>query len=305
MFGTGGFRPGGQGAGGFNFDVGDVFSRGGAGGGLGDVLGGLFNRGSAGRGPRRGADVETAVTLNFDEAWSGATIPLRLTGEGPCTSCAGTGAKAGTTPRVCSTCGGSGSSSRNVGNFAFAEPCRDCRGRGMVVDDPCPVCSGSGRAQSSRTVQARIPAGVKDGQKIRLKGKGASGERGGPSGDLLVAVSVSPHPIFGRTEDNLTLTLPITFVEATLGAEIDVPTMTGSTVRLKLPAGTTSGRTFRVRGKGAPHRDGTRGDLLVTVEVAVPAKLSHQAKEALNAYSAATTDHDPRAELRAKSGVKS
>ena len=247
LFGSGGFRPGG-GGGNFNFDLGDVFGRGGApgAGGFGDVLGGLFNRGSSTRGPRRGADVETSATLSFTDALNGVTLPLRLTGEAPCAVCSGTGARAGTTPRMCATCGGSGSSSRNVGNFAFAEPCRDCRGRGLVVDDPCQSCNGSGRGHSSRTVQARIPAGVKEGQRIRLKGKGASGERGGPAGDLFVVVGVAPHPVFGRTEDNLTVVVPVTFAEAALGAEIEVPTISGLSVRLKLPAGTATGRTFRV-----------------------------------------------------------
>lgn len=303
LFGSGGFRPGGAGPGGFNFDIGDVFGRGGSGGGLGDVLGGLFNRGGTNRQPRRGADVETSVTLTFNDALDGVTVPLRLAGEAACASCAGTGARAGTTPRVCPSCGGSGSTSRNVGNFAFAEPCRDCRGRGMVVDDPCPACNGSGRAHSSRTVQARIPAGVKDGQRIRLKGKGAPGERGGPAGDLLVLVTVAPHPVFGRSDDNLTVTVPVTFAEATLGAEVEVPTITGRTVRLKLPSGTASGRTFRVRGKGVARRDGTHGDLLVTVDVAVPLKLSDDARAALEAYAQATADHDPRADLRARAQV--
>jgi molecular chaperone DnaJ len=307
LFGGGGFRGAGGQPGNFNFDLGDVFGRGGGtGGGLGDVLGGLFNRGGGTtRAPRRGADVETTVTLAFTEALHGVTLPLRLTGEAPCAACAGTGAKAGTTPRVCATCGGSGSNNRNVGNFAFAEPCRDCRGRGLVVDDPCPTCNGSGRGHSSRTVQARIPAGVKDGTRIRLKGKGAPGERGGPAGDLFVMVTVAAHPVFGRVGDNLTVVVPVTFVEAALGAEVEVPTIASHPVRLKLPAGTASGRTFRVRGRGAPRRDGTHGDLLVSIEVAVPAKLSTAAKEALAAFGEATSDHDPRADLRTRAAAAS
>ena len=304
----GGF--GGGGAGGVNLD--DLLSRmgqgggggqaGGAGGfgGFGDVLGGLFNRGGRTQGPRRGSDVDSEVTLSFDEALAGVTLPLRLSGEGPCASCRGTGARAGTTPRVCPSCNGTGSHSRNAGGFAFAEPCRECGGRGLVVDDPCPDCHGSGRALTSRTVQARIPAGVKDGARIRLKGKGTPGEHGGPHGDLYITVHVTAHPVFGRKDDNLTVEVPITIDEAALGAKVTVPVPDGPSVTLKIPSGTQNGRTFRVRGKGATRKDGTRGDLLVTVAVAVPLNLSTAAKEALEAYQHATTDHDPRAELHAR-----
>jgi molecular chaperone DnaJ len=316
LFGSGGgirFGPGGAGgfggpggAGGVSFDLGDLFGGQGAagGGGLGDVLGGLFGRGRgpAGQAVRRGADVESEVTLSFTEAVDGATVPLRLTGEGPCTTCHGTGAKAGTTPRVCPTCGGSGQTSRNAGGFAFAEPCRDCRGRGLVVDDPCPVCHGSGRALSTRTVNARIPAGVKDGQRIRLKGKGAPGERGGPAGDLYIVVHVQAHPLFGRRDDNLTMTLPVTFPELTLGAQVSVPTLRGPAVTLKIPAGTADGRTFRVKGKGVGRRDGTRGDLLVTVQVAVPQRLDGKARDLLEQFRAATSDDDPRLGLSEAAG---
>jgi molecular chaperone DnaJ len=185
------------------------------------------------------------------------------------------------------------------GVFAMTEPCRDCLGRGMVVDDPCPVCHGSGRGTSTRTIQARIPAGVKDGQRIRLRGKGAPGERGGPAGDLYVTVHVGPHPLFGRQGDNLTLTAPVRFDEAALGAEISVPTLGGAPVRLRIPAGTPNGRTFRVRGKGATRRDGTKGDLLVTVEVETPTELSEAARAAVEAYRDAVDGHDPRARLTA------
>jgi molecular chaperone DnaJ len=312
LFGTGGLRfPGGGaaggrmgqgGPGGASFDLGDLFGgSAGSGAGLGDVLGGMFGRGRASAGTaqaaRRGADVESEVTLSFTEAVEGVTVPLRLTSEAACSACRGTGAKAGTTPRVCPTCQGSGQTSRNAGGFAFAEPCRDCRGRGLIVDDPCPVCHGSGRAPSTRTIQARIPAGVKDGQRIRLKGKGAPGERGGPNGDLFIVVHVSPHELFGRKDDNLTLTLPVTFPEAALGAEIKVPTLGGHPVTLRVPAGTTSGRTFRVRGKGVTRRDGTHGDLLVSVDVAVPQKLDGKARQALEAFRDATSGEDPRAGL--------
>ncbi|HEY2640953.1 MAG TPA: molecular chaperone DnaJ [Streptosporangiaceae bacterium] len=304
LFGGGGVRMPGSAGGNYGFDLGDIFSgsTGSAGGRLGDLLGGVFgSRGgtSTQARPRRGADVETESTLSFSDAIDGSTVSLRLTGEGPCKVCKGTGAKAGTVPRVCPTCEGTGQGSRNLGSFAFSEPCKTCRGRGLVVDDPCETCSGSGRAMSTRTIQARIPAGVGDGQRIKIAGKGASGERGGPPGDLYVRVHVEPHPhgTFGRSGSNLTITVPITFPEAALGAEIKVPSHRGLPVSLRIPAGTPSGRTFRVRGKGVRRKDGTSGDLLVTVAVQVPQELADKAKDALETFRDATAGADPRAEV--------
>src|SRR6202012_455807 len=195
--------------------------------GLGDTLAGMF--GGGGRAgtqarPRRGADVETETTLSFGDAVDGTTVPLKLTGDGPCPVCHGTGAKAGTVPKVCPTCEGTGQSSRNLGNFAFQEPCTSC--------------NGSGHAASTRTIQARIPAGVADGQRIKLRGKGAPGERGGPAGDLYVRVHVTPHPVFGRSGGNLTVSAPVTVPEAALGADIKVPSHRGAPVTVKIPAGT-------------------------------------------------------------------
>jgi molecular chaperone DnaJ len=304
LFGNGGrFRMPGGNAGGFPFDLGDLFegqrTTAGGPGGLGDLLGGLFGGRGASRTaqPRRGADIESEVTLPFSDAIDGATVPLRMTSEAPCNACKGTGAAAGSLPRTCPTCLGTGQTSRNQGGFAFSEPCRDCRGRGLVVDDPCSVCHGSGRGVSARTMNVRIPAGVQDGQRIRLKGKGAPGERGGPAGDLYVLVHVRPHPVFGRKGDNLTVNVPVTFPEAALGADIKVPTLGGAPVTLKLPPGTANGRTLRVRGKGAMRKDGSRGDLLVTVQVAVPQSLNAKARDALEAFRAATAASDPRRDL--------
>jgi molecular chaperone DnaJ len=250
--------------------------------------------------PRRGADVETEASLSFSDAIDGATVSLRLTDEGPCKTCMGTGAKAGTVPKVCPTCEGTGQASRNLGSFAFSEPCTTCRGRGLVVEDPCPVCSGSGRAMSARTIQARIPAGVADGQRIKLKGKGAPGERGGPPGDLYVRVHVAGHPVFGRSGHNLTITVPVTFTELALGAEIKVPTLRGMPVSVRITPGTPNGRTFRVRGKGVRRPDSTVGDLLVKVDVQVPPELSGQAREALEKFRDATGGEDLREELLRK-----
>jgi molecular chaperone DnaJ len=297
LFGGGARMPGSSG-GGYPFDLGDIFSgsSGSAGGRLGDLLGGVFGgRGTQNR-PRRGADVETEASLTFSDAIDGATVSLRLAGEGPCKTCMGTGAKAGTVPRVCPSCEGTGVASRNLGSFGLSEPCKTCRGRGLVVDDPCPVCSGSGRAMSTRTIQARIPAGVADAQRIKLKGKGAPGERGGPSGDLYVRVHVAPHPVFGRSGQNLTISVPVTFPELALGAEIRVPTHRGMPVNVRIPPGTPNGRTFRVRGKGV-RRDDTYGDLLVTVQVQVPKDIEGEARDALEAFRKVTADGDPRGDL--------
>ncbi|KHL18775.1 molecular chaperone DnaJ [Mumia flava] len=300
MFASGGFRPAGAGGGGFG-DFGTTTSGGGF--DFSDLLGGMFGGGGAGTRTRtararRGADVESEATLSFADAIGGVTVALRTTSDEACPSCHGTGARAGTVPRVCPHCEGSGmQTSASGGLFATMEPCDECRGRGLVVDDPCPTCFGSGRAASTHTMQVRIPAGVKDGQRIRLKGKGAKGENGGPAGDLYVTVHVEPHTLFGRKGDNLTVTVPVTFDEAALGAEISVPTLGGAPVRLKVPAGTPNGRTFRARGKGAPRKDGTKADLLVTVDVQVPSELDDATRAAVEAYREARDGTDPRAAL--------
>ncbi len=305
LFGTGGARmPSGAGGQFGTFDLGDIFgTTGSTGGRLGDLLGGMF--GGGGRTttqarPRRGADVETEASLTFSDAIDGATVSLRLTDEGPCKVCRGTGAKAGTVPKVCPSCEGTGQSSRDLGSFAFSEPCTTCRGRGLVVDDPCTACAGSGRAMSARTIQARIPAGVADGQRIKIKAKGAPGERGGPAGDLYVKVHVSGHPVFGRSGHNLTVTVPVTFAEAALGADIKVPAHRGMPVSVRIPAGTPNGRTFRVRGKGVRRADATLGDLLVKVDVQVPTQLTDTARDALEKFKEATAGEDPRDELLRK-----
>ena len=228
----------------------------------------------------------------------GVTVSLRLTSDSACPSCKGSGGKPGTKPHVCPECDGAGFVVQSMGGaFSINETCPACGGRQLVYDDPCPTCGGSGRGLSARTIQARIPAGVKDGQKIRLRGKGAPGENGGPAGDLLVTVKVAAHRLFGRKGDNLTIDVPISFDEAALGGEIKIPTLGGAPVTLKVPAGTPNGRTFRVRGKGAQRKDGTRGDLLATVEVQVPAVLDATAREAVEAYRTAMAGKPLRANL--------
>ena len=302
LFGGGGFRFPRPGQGGGADDLFRTFTSSGD-ANLGDLFGNLFG-GTGGattrrstRGPRRGADIEGEVTLDFADALSGATVSMRTTSEAACPTCHGTGARPGTQPRVCPVCQGSGmQTSASGGVFAVSEPCRECRGRGMVTDDPCPTCEGSGRGESTRTMQVRIPAGVTDGQRIRIKGKGGAGQNSGAAGDLYVLVHVSPHAVFGRKGDNLTITVPVTFPEAALGAEISVPTLDGGSVRLKIPQGTPNGRTFRVSGRGGRAADAP-GDLLVTVEVRVPKHLHEDARAALADYAARASEPDPRAHL--------
>ncbi len=329
LFGSGGagaragFPGGFPGAGGGQpFDLGDLFGGAAAGagaraGGLGDLFGNLFGgaggaggaapgsaraRSQAASGPARGQDVETEATLSFDEAVLGVTVPLRMQSPGTCPTCVGSGARPGTSPHSCGVCGGAGVTSRSQGAFAFSEPCRSCRGTGQVVDDPCPTCAGDGVTTQTRTITVRMPAGVKDGQRIRLAGKGAPGRRGGPAGDLFVVVHVSGHELFGRSGDDLLLTVPVTFPEAVLGTTLTVPTLDGN-VTLKVPAGTSSGRTLRVRGRGVPGR-GRNGDLLVTVEVAVPQRLSAEAERAVKTLDAELGDPRPRITAAVQAGTE-
>jgi molecular chaperone DnaJ len=300
-FGRGG---GGQRRTNVNFDVSDLFG-GGSSGNINDLFDGLFGSG-AGRsgttrsaGPRRGQDASADVTLSFEDAVRGVTMPLRLTGPATCKTCAGSGARPGTAPHRCPNCGGSGFVSRNQGAFGFSEPCVECRGTGQIIDEPCPDCQGSGATMQTRTINVRIPAGVRDGARVRLAGKGTPGTQGAPAGDLYVTVHVEPHKLFGRSGDDLTLTVPITYAEAALGTTLRVPTLDGS-VALKIAPGTPSGRTLRVRGRGVSRRGGT-GDLLVTVEVAVPTHLDKASRAALEHFAATQTD-DPRPEITAALG---
>jgi molecular chaperone DnaJ len=293
LFGSGGFRQqarrGNGGAPG-GFDIGDLF--GGGAGGLGDVFGGMFGGGGGGRhrGPARGEDVAVAVTVGLPSTLAAQEVNVRLPGGAICDLCLGNGAAPGTAPRTCPTCNGTGMTNSNQGGFAFAEPCVTCRGTGRLVDTPCPKCGGVGTRE--RVQKIRIPAGVREGQRLRVRGRGSAGARGGPNGDLEVTVHVAPHQIFGREGDALIVTVPVTFAEAALGTTLSVPTLDGP-VRVKVPAGTTSGRRLRVKERGFPGRNGVRGPLLATVEVAVPQRLSSKAREALEAF-AAETDDDAR-----------
>jgi len=283
---------GSEGPGGFRYETVDV-------GDLSDLFGGMFG-GSRGRArrpqarQRRGADLETEVRLSFDDAMAGVTIPVTLDGPAVCTTCHGSGAAPGTHPVICATCGGSGQVAVNQGFFQMEQTCPTCSGTGRTIETPCPTCHGSGAVRRSRTVKVKVPAGVKDGARIRVAGRGEPGGPGGQPGDLYVRVRVGEHPVFGRKGDNLTVDLPVSYPEAALGANVKVPTLNGP-VTLKVPAGTPSGKTFRVKGKGAPRRGG-HGDLLVTVNVDVPKKLSKREKELLGELREAETE-SPRAEL--------
>ncbi len=293
-FGPGGFADGGGFGSGQRIrveDLGDLF---GGLGGLGDLFGGGRNRTSA---ARRGTDQTTSIQLSFEDAIRGLTTTLAVKGETSCSRCHGTGAQPGTAIDICPSCGGSGTIPQNQGFFSFAQPCRQCKGKGRIPAQPCDSCAGSGTEFRTRRINVKIPAGVKDGATIRLKGKGAPGDNGGPSGDLLVKVSVDKHPFFGRRGNDLTARVPVTFTEAALGADIEVPTLNGP-VRLKVPAGTKSGKTFRIKEKGVPAAKGKSGDLLVTLDVQVPAKVSRAAKKLLEEYRDTYENENPREELR-------
>ncbi len=285
----------GGGPGGFSFNVGDM-----QGGGLGDLLGNMFGGGqgrgrgasSAGVGPRRGADIEAQLTVDFEDSVTGIETSLFLTADAGCSTCSGSGAKPGTSPKVCQTCGGRGVVDDNQGFFAMSSPCHVCQGSGSVIEYKCDTCRGTGIERRPREVKTRIPAGVKDGQTIRLKGRGSPGRNGGPTGDLLVQLKVMPHARFGRSGDDLTVTVPVSFADAALGSDIDVPTLNGSPVTLRIKAGTQSGSRHRVKDKGIVRttKSGTKhGHLIVTIDVVVPTELNDEQRAAIEAFAAAST----------------
>ena len=267
------FEPGG----GFTFDFGDL-------GDLGDLFGGLFGGGRAGGGVRaqRGADVEVEVSLSFEDALKGVqtTIPVSL--ETACSVCGGSGARPGTAPTICPECGGRGVVAEAQGLFALSHPCPRCRGNGTVIEDPCPQCRGTGRERRTRRFSVKIPAGVKDGTRIRLAGKGEAGYGGGSAGDLYVVTRVGPSKLFRRRgASDLEIELPVTYAEVALGATVEVPTPDGR-VSLKVPAGSQDGKLLKIKGHGAPRLKGAgRGDLIARLKLTVPQKLSKAEKEAL------------------------
>lgn len=259
---------------GFGGDLGDLF---------GDLFGGRAGGRAGSRAPRRGADLETEVRISFEDAATGTTVPVTITGATPCATCRGSGAKPGTQPATCPECRGTGAVTVNQGFFSMARTCPRCGGAGSIIEEPCETCRGTGHQTRRRTMNVRIPAVIEDGARIRLAGRGEAGPPGAPPGDLYVRVRVAPHRFFGRRGPDLTLSLPVTFPEAALGAKVEVPTLNGS-VKLKVPSGTESGKTFRIRGKGLPKRGGGHGDLMVTVRVEVPSRLSKDEKELLERF---------------------
>ena len=302
--GPGGGGFGGGGPGGFTFEEGVDFS---------DLLGGLFGNGGAGGGrggfgrgrgrgrnarsaPQRGSDLETELHLDFLDAVHGVTTSVSFTAEATCSVCHGNGAAPGTTPDLCPDCGGSGQIAVDQGPFSFSQVCPTCGGRGTLITTPCSQCRGTGVEVRPREVKVKIPAGVDDGQRIRVKGRGGAGANGGPSGDLYVIVHVRPHPIFGRRGKlDLTVHVPLTIAEAALGAKVKVPTLTDP-VTLKVKGGTKGGTTQKVKGRGIVPAKGSSGDLLVTFNVDVPAKVNDEQRQALEALAAVFPDN-PREHL--------
>jgi molecular chaperone DnaJ len=279
-------------------------------GGFGDILSDLFGRGgtggaAGGRGqggvrgaPRqaRGRDLETEVSLNFEQAVNGAQVPLAVPTSQPCPTCNGSGAKPGTVPKVCPVCNGRGLESQSQGIFSMSQPCSNCHGSGTVIEDPCPTCGGSGAQRSVRRMRVNIPAGVRDGSRIRLAGKGEPGLRGADPGDLFVITRVSESPVFKRNGDNLEVEVPLTIPEALQGAVVEVPTLNGSK-RLRVPAGTRHGTVQRLRGEGPQRLNGKgRGDIHYRFVIDVPATLSPEQSEAVEKLSQ-VMNGDPRARL--------
>jgi molecular chaperone DnaJ len=275
---------GGQGPGGFTWNATEGFDFGNL-GDLGDIFGGLF--GGAARGGRpeprgqRGNDVEVQVNLSFEDALKGVETKIPVTLEVACHTCGGSGAKPGTAPKICPQCGGRGVVAESQGFFSISQPCPRCRGNGTIIEEPCPTCSGTGRERRTKRYTVKIPAGVKDGTRIRLKGKGEAGWGGAPAGDLYVITRVEPSKTFTRRGDDLVVEVPVSYADAALGTTASVPTPDGP-VSVKIPAGSEDGKLLRVRGKGAPKLKGSgRGDVLARLRISVPKKLSKRERELL------------------------
>jgi len=292
--------PGGQGGGG-PFGGGSPFGSG-AGGGFSSNLGDIFSMfGGRGGGPQaqqqRGRDLETEVSLSFDQAVNGTQVSVAVPKEERCTTCHGSGAKPGTAPITCPRCEGRGVEAESQGFFSISQPCRQCGGAGQIIEDPCPTCGGSGLTRQTKRYKVNVPAGVRDGGRIRLAGKGEAGPRGGPPGDLFVVTRVAASPVFKRLDNgNLEVTVPITVTEALRGATIEVPTLEG-TKKIKVAPGTKHGTVQRLRGEGAPKPGGGRGDIRYRLEIELPDELSAEQEEAVEKLAEALNGADPRAEL--------
>jgi molecular chaperone DnaJ len=285
--GPGPFGPGAGQAGGFSADLGDIFSS-------------IFSRGGGRAQPQQvqGRDLETEVRLSFDQAVNGTQLSVTVPKAERCPTCHGSGAKPGTGPVTCPRCEGRGIDAQSQGFFSISQPCPQCGGAGQIIEDPCPTCGGSGLTQQTKRYKVNIPAGVKNGTRIRLAGKGEAGPRGGPPGDLYVTTRVTPSPVFKRLDDgNLEVTVPITISEALQGGTIEVPTLDG-TKKIKVPAGTRHGTIQRLRGEGPPKPKGKgRGDIRYRLEIEVPDELTEEQREAAEKLAEAFNGADPRAEL--------
>ncbi len=278
-FGHAAFEHGGPGTpGNFGADFGSAFS---------DLFEGIFGmagtRGRSGR--ERGADLRYNMEISLDEAFAGKAAQLRIPTSVACEACSGTGAKSGTKPKACPTCGGAGRVRHAQGFFTLERTCLACQGRGQVIDTPCPSCSGAGRVTRERMLSVNIPAGVEDGTRIRLSGEGEAGVRGGPAGDLYIFLSIATHPFFQRDGADLHCRVPISMVTAALGGEFEVPTIDGGKTRVKVPEGTQSGRRFRLQDKGMPVlRSKQTGDMYVQVMAETPQNLTKRQRELLNEF---------------------
>lgn len=284
-----------------------VEGAGGAGGGnynnfsdiFGDVFGDIFGgggRGGRGGGPARGSDLRYTLELDLEEAVRGTTVKIKVPTLVTCDVCDGSGAKKGSTPKTCTTCGGVGQVRMQQGFFSVQQTCPNCHGKGKIVSDPCTSCHGRGVKEETKTLSVKVPPGVDTGDRIRLSGEGEAGADGGPAGDLYVQMSIRQHPIFEREGNNLYCEVPIGFVDAALGGELEVPTLDGR-VKLKVPEGTQTGKLFRLRGKGvAPVRGGSTGDLLCRVLVETPVNLNAKQKELLREFQGLTKEgkHSPK-----------
>ncbi len=305
LFGAGGVGGAGGGAGGFDAgSFSDIFSNifgGGAGGPGSGPAGGTRQRGPAGPRPERGGDLEASVSITFQQAIEGAQIPLQVPTSQTCGTCRGAGAKPGTSPSICTRCQGRGIEAQGQGLFSISQPCRRCEGTGTIVEHPCPTCGGSGATRTVKKYRVNIPAGVQDGSKVRLAGKGEPGRHGGPPGDLYVLTRVDPSPIFRRKGDNLEVEVPLSIPEALRGAEVEVPTLAGRKT-LRVAAGTKHGTVQRLRGEGPPKLGSpdkahpARGDIHYRFVIDIPAELSKEQSEAVERLQSVLTD-DPRAQL--------
>ena len=279
--GNGRVRAGGAGGAPFDFNLGDFD--------LGDIFGGVFGRGARGTARRpqaqRGADIEAVVNVSFEDSLKGIQTQIPVELETACRECGGTGAQPGTTPIICPECNGRGVKAESQGLFSLSQPCPRCRGNGTVIEQPCAKCHGTGRERRTKRYSVKIPAGVKDGTRIRLKGKGEPGAAGGPPGDLNVITRVAPSPTYQRRgEADLVVEVPVSFPTAALGGKVDVPTPEGP-VSLKVPAGSEDGKLLRIKGRGAPRlKGGGKGDVLARLRIQVPKKLNKRGRELLEEF---------------------